>query len=178
MTGLEFLRAPIPRQSRSRTSFLSTARPSPPNTATSSLAGSAGWHGWPPASPRRKRGRPTNRRPRTRKGCTPTSSRCTPRRIDGSDVPPWKCFVPTEIVAQTLLSILPGSSSLDSVYLRVKVSAQNRHKLLLIEKPFTGQVINQGPILRLHRKPDRIQVICDGVSSRQLTRIGIQHIRI
>ena len=73
MTGLEIIRAPGTTAEQIADIIAEHCPPVTPEHCDK-LSCRECWHGWPPASPRRKRGRPTNRRPRTRKGCTPTSS--------------------------------------------------------------------------------------------------------
>ena len=70
----------------------------------------------------RKRGRPINRRPRTRKGCTPTSSRCTPKHTAELSIR----FTPTQLAAQMLLRTLLLSKTLSNRHLCLEMPTQER----------------------------------------------------
>ena len=106
MTGLEIIRAP--------------------GTTVEQIADIVAEH-CPPVTPehcdklsRRKMGRPTSRRPRTRKGCTPTSSRCTPKHTAELSLR----FALTQLVAQTLLLTLLLGKTLSDRHLRLEMPTQ------------------------------------------------------
>ena len=172
MTGMEIIRAPGTTAEQIADIIAEHCPPVTPEHCDK-LSCRECWLAWlTTGEPRRKRGRPTNRRPRTRKGCTPTSSRCTPRHTGRLKL----YFTHTRLVPRALFGALLLSNTISCSQLRLEMPTQESGKFLLVENPLLNQVINQGPILGLHPESGYVQLIDTGIPGRHFMSVLIQEI--
>ena len=122
MTGMEIIRAPGTTAEQIANIIAEHCPPVTPEHCDK-LSCRECWLAWlATGEPRRKMGRPTSRRPRTRKVCTPTSSRCTPKHTAELSLR----FALTQLVAQTLLLTLLLGKTLSDRHLRLEMPTQER----------------------------------------------------
>ena len=122
MTGLEIIRAPGTTVEQIADIVAEHCPPVTPEHCDK-LSCRECWLAWlATGEPPKEMGRPTSRRPRTRKVCTPTSSRCTPKHTAELSLR----FALTQLVAQTLLLTLLLGKTLSDRHLRLEMPTQER----------------------------------------------------